>query len=399
MPWQSPCLVARRRIPVRALSIRPLTLAVCKECGVGALRLLGVFRLFRWINRNRLVILTYHSVLPADRSIDAGEARNVVDEGMFAWQMRYLAKHYCCLRLEDAVALLRKGRSLPRHSVVVTFDDGFRNNVRYALPILRRHRVPATMFLTTGHIGRGVHLLWTERVGRLIRRAQLPQTVHISAGAEPLTLSFRTAAKRDEAARVVMKRLKSMPSLRRDAAIDELETQLARADREHDAADVDAERYTFMTWSEARELALGGMTIGSHTVEHPIMSSLDDDRSEFEVVASRQEIEEQLGVRCTLFSYPNGTADDFGDRDKANLQKAGYLAAVTQIAGVNDARADLFALRRVNIGRGHGRHLFAAQVSGFWPWLRSHAAARPALKTMPAVVLARVSPNGPREAA
>jgi peptidoglycan/xylan/chitin deacetylase (PgdA/CDA1 family) len=296
---------------------------------------------------------------------------------MFAWQMRYLAKHFCCLRLEEAVALLRGDRPLPRHSVVVTFDDGFRNNLRYAFPILRRYGVPATIFLTTGHIGRGIQLLWTERVGRLLRAAALGQTLEIPDGEAPRAVSFRTAAERDEAARVVMKRLKAMPSRKRDAAIGELETQLRAANREPDAGgEPDAERYTFLTWTEAQDLARGGMTIGSHTVEHPIMSSLDEDRREFEVVASKLEIERQLGAPCTLFSYPNGTADDFGERDKACLQRAGYAAAVTQIAGLNDERTDLFALRRLNIGRGHGRQLFAAQVSGFWPWVRAVATRR-----------------------
>ncbi|RPI56951.1 MAG: hypothetical protein EHM55_03520 [Acidobacteria bacterium] len=354
-----------------------LTLAVCKECGVGVMRLLGVFRLFRWINRNRLVILTYHSVLPAAGDIDAGEARNVVDEEMFAWQMCYLAKHFRCLRLEEAVELLRSGRPLPRYSAVVTFDDGFRNNLRYAYPILRRFGVPATIFLTTGHIGRGVQLLWTERVGRLLRSVKPPCSLTVAADPAPLAVSFRTVAERDEAARAVLKRLKSMPSRQRDCVVSELENQLAGAGREHDAAGApNAERYTFLTWSEARELARGGMTIGSHTVEHPIMSSLDDARRAREVVDSKREIERQMWAPCTLFSYPNGTADDFGDRDKANLQAAGYVAAVTQIAGVNDERTDLFRLKRLNIGRGHGRQLFVAQVSGFWPWMRSLAAPR-----------------------
>ncbi len=371
-------------------------LSVCKECGVGILRFVGVFRLFRWINRNRLTILTYHSVMPAAADIDAGEARNVVDQEMFAWQMRYLAKHFCCLRLEEAVDLLRRGRPLPRYAAVVTFDDGFRNNLLYAYPVLRRFGVPATIFLTTGHIGRGTQLLWTERVGRLLRAAKLPQRLTIAADPAPLTLSFQTPAERDEAARDVVKRLKSMPSDQRDRVVGELEHQLDRANRGHVAGEPNRDRYTFLTWGEARELARGGMTIGSHTVEHPIMSSLDDDRRICEVVDSKREIERHVGTPCTLFSYPNGTADDFDDRDKANLQKAGYVAAVTQIAGANDERSDLYGLRRLNIGRGHGRQLFVAQVSGFWPWVRSLAAPRTTVEAVPGRVLAEASPSGPR---
>jgi peptidoglycan/xylan/chitin deacetylase (PgdA/CDA1 family) len=314
------------------------------------LRLMGVFRLFRWINRNHLIILTYHSVLPSTSDIDAGEARNVVSEEMFAWQMEYLARHFRCLRLEDAVDLLAGGRPLPAYSVVVTFDDGFQNNLRFAYPILRRFGVPATIFLTTGHIGRGTLLLWTERVGRMLRRVKLPE----------------------DAARRELKRLKSMTSRDRDAAIQQMERTLGpNARDEAEAAGPNADRYRFMTWSEAQELARGGVTIGSHTVAHPIMASLDDERCSVELLQSKQEIERHLGRPCTLFSYPNGTADDFGDRDKASLRKAGYMAAVTQIAGVNDKHTDLFELRRLNIGHGHTPQLFVAQVSGFWPWMRS----------------------------
>jgi peptidoglycan/xylan/chitin deacetylase (PgdA/CDA1 family) len=303
--------------------------------------------MFRWLNRNRLIILTYHSVLPPTSGIDGGEARNVVDQEMFAWQMRYLAKHFCCLRLEEAVELLRSRRPLPQYSMVVTFDDGFQNNLRYAFPVLRRFGVPATIFVTTGHIGHGMKLLWTEHVGRMLRAAKVSE----------------------ETSRREMQRLKSMPSHQRDEAIRVLEN---RCDSDQPRRlEPDADRYTFLTWSETRELARGGITIGSHTVAHPIMSSLDDDRRRVEVVESRQEIERQLGTPCTLFSYPNGTAGDFDERDKASLREAGYVAAVSQIAGVNDERTDRFALRRVNIGRGHTPQLFVAQVSGFWPWLRS----------------------------
>ncbi len=193
-----------------------------------------------------------------------------------------------------------------------------------------------------------------------------------------------------------MKRLKSMPSRQRDEAIRGAREPVWTRDAIRQAAEPDADRYTFLTWSETRELARGGITIGSHTVAHPIMSSLDDDRRRVEVVESKQEIERHLGMPCTLFSYPNGTADDFDERDKASLREAGYVAAVTQIAGVNDEQTDRFALRRVNIGRGHGPQLFVAQVSGFWPWMRSMVARVDGGRRRAGRVLAEASPSGPR---
>jgi peptidoglycan/xylan/chitin deacetylase (PgdA/CDA1 family) len=367
--------------------------SVGKECVVGALRFAGVFRLFHWMNRNRLVILTYHSVLPSTSRIDAAESRNVVTGEMFAWQIRYLAKHCRCLALEEAVDLLNRDCALPRYSVVVTFDDGFRNNLTYAAPILRRCGVPATVFLTTGHIGHGTKLLWTERVGRLLGRATPAQTITLPGPPKPLTLNFRTPAEREHARTLALTHLKRMPARQRDEAIQALAYRLqAVPARAAEETAPDAERYTFLTWDEARELAQSGVSIGSHTVDHPILTSLDEERREREVADSKREIERQLGIPCRMFSYPNGTMDDFDDRDQANLRKAGYLAAVTQIAGVNDHATDRFALRRVNIGRGHGRSLFVAQVSGFFPWTRS-IAARSRTGAAPARVLAEARPH------
>jgi peptidoglycan/xylan/chitin deacetylase (PgdA/CDA1 family) len=349
------------------------TTRAVKSLLVSALRFAGVFRAFRWANRDRVIVLTYHGVLPPANGIEPYESRNVVDAETFAWQMRYLARHYRCVSLEEAVRLLASDRPLPRYMVVVTFDDGFQNNLRYAFPILRRCGVPATFFLTTGHIGQGARLLWTERVGRLLARAAMPQTLTLPGGTPPLTLAFRTAAERERARALLMKSLKAMSRAERDQAIQHLEESLRQKDGAEDAAP-HADRYTFLTWGEVVALAQGGASLGSHTVNHPILTSLDDSDRLEEVLESKRAIEQHLGMPCTLFSYPNGTEQDFDERDTANLRKAGFVAAVSQIAGVNDKQTDRFALRRLNIGQGHTPPLFIAQLSGCWPWMRALAA-------------------------
>jgi peptidoglycan/xylan/chitin deacetylase (PgdA/CDA1 family) len=370
------------------------TARAVKSLLVSALRCAGVFRVFRWANRDRVIILTYHGVLPAESGIEAYESRNVVDSETFAWQMRYLARHYRCVSLEEAVRLLASDRPLPRYMVVVTFDDGFRNNLRYAFPILRRCGVPATFFLTTGHIGQGARLLWTERVGRLLARAATPQTLTLPGGTPPLTLSFRTAAERERARALLMKSLKAMSRTERDRAIQHLEESLRQEEGAEDAAP-HADRYAFLTWGEVVALAQGGAGLGSHTVTHPILTSLDDPDRLDEVVESKRAIERHLGMPCTLFSYPNGMEQDFDERDKANLRKAGFVAAVSQIAGVNDKETDRFALRRLNIGQGHTPSLFIAQLSGCWPWMRS-LAARWTRTAVPGHVLPDALPTRPR---
>jgi peptidoglycan/xylan/chitin deacetylase (PgdA/CDA1 family) len=330
--------------------------------------------LFRWLNRNRLLILTYHSVLPPGSGLEAHESRNVVDQDVFGWQMEYLATHHRCVPLADAIRDLQAGRPLPPYAVAVTFDDGFRNNLRYAVPVMRRWGIPATIFLTTGYIGRGARLLWTEHVGRLLGGAAIPLSITLPGGPAPLTLSVGAAAERAGAVKAALRWFKGLSVEDRDRAIQELERLVGASPAgAGEGAVLNPDRYTFLTWEEAQDLARMGVTIGSHTVHHPILSSLGDAERVREVVESKREIEERLGTACTLFSYPNGTADDFDDRDQANLRAAGYLGAVSQIGGLNDRRTNRFALRRLNIGQGHARQIFVAQVSGFWPWVRTLA--------------------------
>lgn len=337
-----------------------------KSLAASVCHYLGLFRLARWVNRDRLLILTYHGVLPWAERRNGYLSRNVVAEDDFRWQMSYLTKAYHCLGLSDAVERLSAGRPLPRYSVVVTFDDGFRNNYLYAYPILKHHGIPATVFLTTAHIGRGTKPLWTERVGLLLSRTP-KRAVTLDLDGTRVTLRLRTDGERAAATRRVLRALKALPVDRRDRVLQDLEVQAAVSDGD---AGRDADRYAFLSWEEVLEMAGSGIEFGSHTEDHAILTSLPEEARAAEIVRSKEEIERRLERPCRLFAYPNGTPADFDERDKANLKAAGYLCALTQVPGFNGSGMDLFELRRVNIGRGHRGLMFVAQFSGFWLWLR-----------------------------
>jgi peptidoglycan/xylan/chitin deacetylase (PgdA/CDA1 family) len=331
-----------------------------KRLLLGLLWATGALGLARWRHRRRLVVLTYHGVLPPGSHTDEYLSRNFVDQDVFREQMAWLARHYRCVPLAEAVERLRNGRPLPPYSAAVTFDDGFRNNLRWALPVLKEFGIPATVFVTTGHVGRGTMMLWTERVARLVTSATTPMLACNVAGVTR-RLATDTGASRERASRELLALLKGLPRAERDAAIDSLEASAGSS-----PSPPDVERYAFLDWDAVRELAAHGVEIGSHTVSHAMLSSLDADERRREVVDSRQEIERELGRPCVLFSYPNGTLRDFGDEDRENLRRAGYSAAFSQIPGTNDHATDPFAFRRINIGRGHTGLLFAAQLTGLW---------------------------------
>ncbi|MBN2331332.1 MAG: polysaccharide deacetylase family protein [Candidatus Aenigmarchaeota archaeon] len=111
----------------------------------------GLLSLYMSLKRSRTVILTYHRIRP-DEATGGGEAA-ILSKGNFERHISYLSKHYDIISLADFVRLAGSGKRPPRKSVVLTFDDGYKDNRTNAYPVLKRHDVPATIFLISGRIG------------------------------------------------------------------------------------------------------------------------------------------------------------------------------------------------------------------------------------------------------
>jgi peptidoglycan/xylan/chitin deacetylase (PgdA/CDA1 family) len=247
---------------------------------------------------------------------------------------------------------------LPERALAVTFDDGFANNHRFAWPILRKYGVPVTVFLATGHIGVPGAQLWTERVKRAIFLSALPLLPAIVPGVGPLPL--QNATHRADSARKVLGRMKRMTPVDRDSCLAELERVCGRPPLASD----DRARYDFLTWDDVKAMATEGAEFGSHTVTHPIMSTIDDQALAWEVEHSRQDVESHLQRPCLTFAYPNGQPGDFGDRERGALAGAGYAVAFKLFGGLNPSLADPLALDRVNITRGVSPAMFNVMVTG-----------------------------------
>jgi peptidoglycan/xylan/chitin deacetylase (PgdA/CDA1 family) len=347
-----------------------------------SLSCLGICRFRRFLHRDRALILTYHGVL--QKTQDGYTNRNCVDVEMFDRQMAFMKRHYNVVPLEDLAQWLSTGKKMPAYTAAITFDDGFRNNFTIALPILRKYRLPATVFLTTSFIGGEELGLWTEQVDRLLQEAPI-ETVRIAMNGREQEYPLRTRADREVASDRVRAYLKTLPPERRQSVMTNLlEQEVATTGgtklntesvskysefNRQTAAEVE-ERYAFLTWEQVQVMGRHQITFGSHTHTHAIMATLDEERANFELAESRRLIEERVGTPCSLFSYPNGTAADFGPREQSLLRRHGYSAAVSQINGFNDASTDLTALRRINVGRNENLSFFIAKISGLWSLLK-----------------------------
>src|SRR5262249_9828522 len=153
----------------------------------------------------------------------------------------------------------------------ITIDDGYRDAYEIAFPILRKHCAPATVFVVTEFV-EGAAWLWTGKPRYLTALAD-PQRIEVAIEGCYLCLKLKGVATRHPAAERINAALKTLPEKARDAALERLAFELGVNLPERPPGE-----YSAINWRQAREMADAGVEIGSHTLTHPILTGLGDDR-------------------------------------------------------------------------------------------------------------------------
>ena len=279
-------------------------------------------------DRGRLSVLIYHRALAAPDPILHDE----IDAATFERHMKLLADEFNVLPLSEACARLARG-NLPARAACITFDDGYADNERIALPILKRLGLPATFFVATGFSDGGI--MFNDVVIETVRRA--PPGMHdLSAlGLGKHGLDDNTS--RRTAIDALIGQLKYRTIEEREALIERLP----------DAMRSTLPRSPMMSPEQIRRLRDEGMEIGGHTVNHPILASIGDEQARAEIVGGKRRLEEITGAPVTLFAYPNGKPGrDYHARHVELVREAGFSAAVSTIPGVASRGSELFQLPR-----------------------------------------------------
>jgi peptidoglycan/xylan/chitin deacetylase (PgdA/CDA1 family) len=312
---------------------------------INLMRATGAFAPFRMANRGKALILTYH------RFSRTGDA-DTTSAAAFARQLEYLTANYRIVSLTRLVEYLTNDVRLPRLAVIA-IDDGYRDAYEIAFPLLRQFNAPATLFMVTGFVDRK-SWLWTDKLRFL---AAQPQVNRLEATTKTCTLQLALdcAASRLAAAKRVNSALKVLPDDAKEETILRIAASIGL-----ELPALPPDEYGPITWEQAREMDAAGVEMGSHTVTHPILTRVDDERLRAELCESRSRLEAMLNREIDLFCYPNG---DYDSRVRRTAQAAGYRCAVTIEEGLNGIGADLMALRRVHSENNFGR--FIQNTSGF----------------------------------
>lgn len=299
----------------------------------------------RWlapIARGRGVILTFHHVRPASADpFQPNALLAITPEHLDTTLNAVRDLGFDLIGLDDVPERLRAGEGAPPFCVL-TFDDGYRDNRDHALPILRRHGAPWTLFVTADYAsGRG--RLWWLELEEVIRRQDRLRLRR--ADGATIDLPARDAAEKQAAFATAYAALRAGPE-------EVLRDTLAGWCAEIELDPGDLVRRHCMGWDELGAVAREpGLTIGAHTLSHPMLAKHDRDRAWREIEVGRAVIAERLGVSPRHLSYPVGDPTSAGPREFRLAADAGYATAVTTRPGhvFGEHAAHLMALPRVSV--------------------------------------------------
>jgi peptidoglycan/xylan/chitin deacetylase (PgdA/CDA1 family) len=329
-------------------------------------------RLVRTFSPSALVLL-YHRV--ADAPSDPH--RLCVTPGHFREHLEVLRAYGAPLRLGDLVSRLREGR-LPRRGIVVTFDDGYADNLENAAPLLERYDVPATVFVASECVGREREFWWDELERLLLLAPALPRTLSLTIGGDRHEWNLGETAgagdqapshrgwdigQRDPSARHAVYRslyelLRPVPDGERQAIL-ELVRDWAGAPREVRAT------HRPLRVDEVGSLATCRLIeVGAHTLTHPVLGSLHRQAQWEEIRGSKIRLEEMTGRPVTSFAYPYGVpARDYTAETVAMVREAGFGCACSYLPEPVGRDAEVFELPRPMVrdwdGDEFGRRLRA----------------------------------------
>ncbi|MEZ4387913.1 MAG: polysaccharide deacetylase family protein [Candidatus Krumholzibacteriia bacterium] len=267
----------------------------------------------RLLTRGHVRALMYHRF-----SGRATDDSRFVDARTLARQLDLIRAHHTPMTPDQHLASHAGGAALPGPCpVVLTIDDGYRDVLEVAHPLLRERRLPAMLFMTTG-LADGPFWFWWDKIEYLVHEAQA--VVHeLEVLGRAITLDLRTEAGRRQAWSDVADRCRFADNDEKLAAIGALSRDLGVG------LPVDPPpHYGGVTWDELRGMVAEGLLVGAHTVTHPILSRVSQGDAESEIARSRARLEEQLAQPVPWFCYPQGGPADYTDELCRYLAEHGY---------------------------------------------------------------------------
>lgn len=294
-----------------------------------------LLRLLRWLSGDMPKVFVWHRF-----SAPGGSISNRVSADVFGWQLDQIRRDFQVLSLGEMLEHFNRHGKWPRRCVVLTIDDGYRDFYQWAYPELRKRGMKATFFATVNFV-EGKIWLWPDRLQWVLDATVLSEVtlkLHDEAHIYPLV------NQRDKTVvwKVCSDHCITLPDEQKEMFMRSLEEALQVS-----CPDSPTEEYSAVTWAELREMGNHGIEIGSHTMNHPILSRIGPERLQEEVCDSRGILQGKLGLDISTFCYPNSAPGDITGEVVEQVRIAGYSGAVF---GIDLKTWDPYQVPRMGVG-------------------------------------------------
>jgi peptidoglycan/xylan/chitin deacetylase (PgdA/CDA1 family) len=295
------------------------------RAGLETLYYTGAHRLARPLVGGLGTILTFHRVRPPRAGGFQPNRHLEISPGFLAEIVQTLRANAIDIVSMDEAYRRIGAADAGRRFAVLTFDDGYRDNLTYAWPILKSHGVPFTIYVTSAFADGDGMLWWMALEAAIAATERVTTTID----GENRVFDCTTDGAKTAAWEVLYRRFRDeTDEWRMREAVREIAT----------GSGIDAAaqcREACMGWDELATLAASELvTIGGHTMRHPILTRLSTEEARAEIEGGARRIETQLGVRPRHFAYPVGNPSAAGPREFNLVAAAGFTTAVTTQPGV-----------------------------------------------------------------
>ncbi len=295
-------------------------------------------------------VLTYHGVSPAGyRTIDPFLDGNLITASAFRRHLQFLKTYYQVVSPEDFARYCRNEISLPSNAVLLTCDDGLRNNVTEMLPLLLEFGMRCLFFVTGASTAETGATLWHEELCLMLLAAKEAFDLQL----RKLGIAIRvTPQQRHMCWHELIDQLSGLDNNARRSVLDEIRCQIGLSadwDAKYRKDSINAARFLTMNAIELRRLHESGMTIGAHTISHPKLSRMPTDLAANELRKNRKDLQDALGVDIWAFAYPFGDASSVSVREARMARQSGFVCGFLNVEESFIQDPGMFLLPRIHV--------------------------------------------------
>ena len=305
-------------------------------------------------NSPTLRVLTYHRVADPDSTPHLNPRLVSALPGVFAQQMMHLASHYNVVSMETAYDSIINDKTLPKRAVLITFDDAYADFIDSAWSVLKRLKLPVTVFVPTAYPGHDELQFWWDRLYSAINGSSGKSLSISPVGDLPL-----------DTTKARLKSLKALQdhfkSLSHTLALDFLDKACEKLGEQK------AIQKTTLNWEQLRTLKTAGVTLCPHTRTHPLLTRVSPEHAREEIKGSYQDMVREIGELLPIFAYPGG---DHNSHTVSILKEEGIKAAFSSLHGLNNTHTiDPLRIRRTNMTRRTNAYLFKIRMYNWFTYI------------------------------